>query len=280
MPGGRLAQATGASSGATLGRPMLSTSVSYRLIANNLDRSLERTRSDAPVALETRYYLDHIRNVTDIDGLIQDHRLFSYAMKAFGLDDMGYAKAFMRKILTEGINDPQSFANKLADDRFIEFARAFKFESLGTETTHTIEAQQGVVDRYIRQTMETEAGADDEGVRLALYFERKAPTVASAYGLLSDPALWQVLKTTFGFPAEMANADIEKQADAINARLDLADLQDPEKLARLITRFTATWDATNNAGQDPVLQLFSNQPAAQADLNLMMTLTSLKHGGP
>ncbi len=259
---------------------MLPTSVSYRLISSNIDRSLERTAKEAPVELETKYYLDHISDVKDIDGLIKDHRLFTYAMKAFGLEDMGYAKAFMRKVLVEGINNPESFGNKLSDDRFVEFASAFKFESLGTETTKTIQARQDVVDRYVRQAMENEAGAEDQGVRLALYFERKAPTVKSAYDLLGDAALWQVVKATFGFPAEMANASIEKQAEAISARLDVADLRDPEKLARLLARFTATWDATNNAGQDPVLQLFADQSAQQTDINLMMTLTSLKHGGP
>jgi hypothetical protein len=259
---------------------MLTTSATYRLIASDIDRSLARTRAEPPVALETRYYLDHIGAVKDIDGLVKDHRLFTYAMKAFGLEDMGGARAFMRKILSEGINDPKSFANRLADSRFIEFARVFNFDSLGPFTTQMPAARDGVVDRYIRQTLETEAGAENEGVRLALYFERKAPTVASAYGLLADPALWQVLKTTFGFPSEMANAAIDKQADAVLARLSLADLKDPVKLERLIQRFAAAWDATTAAAQDPVLMLFSNQPAAQTDTDLIMTVTSLKHGGP
>ena len=32
-------------------------------------------------------------------------RVFNYAMNAFGLGDMAYAKAFMRKVLTEGVDD-------------------------------------------------------------------------------------------------------------------------------------------------------------------------------
>ena len=52
------------------------------------------------------------------------------------------------------------------------------------------------------------------------------------------------MKTIYGFPDEMANADIEQQAAAVNARLNVADLQDPAKLDKLITRFTAVWDVT------------------------------------
>ena len=33
-----------------------------------------------------------------IDDFMKDTRLYNYAMKAFGLDDMAYAKAFMRKV--------------------------------------------------------------------------------------------------------------------------------------------------------------------------------------
>ena len=91
---------------------------------------------------------------------------------------------------------------------------------------------------------------------------REAPKVASAYGLLGDAALWKVVKTIFGFPDAMANADIEKQAAAVDARLDIADLKDPAKLDRLISRFAAAWDASQSAPADPVLALFDTQPGA------------------
>ena len=55
------------------------------------------------MALETAYYLKHIGDVKSIDDFIKDTRLFNYAMKAFGLEDMAYAKAFMRKVLVEGV---------------------------------------------------------------------------------------------------------------------------------------------------------------------------------
>ena len=113
--------------------------------------------------------------------------------------------------------------------------------------------QQTVVDRYTRQTLETNAGQDNEAVRLALYFQREAPNVKSVYGLLADTALWTVVKTTFGFPDTMANADIELQAKAVSQQLDIADLSDPTKLDKLITRFAAAWDAAerDHLGPDP-----------------------------
>lgn len=259
---------------------MTTTSTTYRLITRNLDRSLAQTAAEKPVALETAYYLKNIGNIKSIDDFIKDTRLFNYAMTAFGLDDMKQAKAFMRKVLTEGVADPTSFANRLADDRFVNFAKTFDFATSGEDTTASADATQGVVDRYVRQTMEVEAGADNEGVRLALYFQRTAPTVSSAYGILGDAALWQVVKTVYGFPDGMSNADIDKQAAAVNARLDIADLQDPTKLDKLIQRFAAVYDATDSSQVDPRLQLFAdNSSQTSIDLDLIMTLKSLKYGG-
>ena len=259
---------------------MQTTLSTYRMITSDIDRSLATTAAEHSVAAATEYYKSHIGEVKSIDDFIKDTRLYDYAMKAFGLEDMAYAKAFMRKVLVEGASDSKSFANRLADDRFVRLAETFNFAELGEETTQTTAVQQTVVDLYTRQALETDAGESNEAVRLALYFQREAPKVASAYGLLADEALWTVVQTAFGFPDEMAAADIDLQAKAISQQIDIADLSDPAKLEKLITRFAAAWDAQNVATSNPILVLF-NATGSQAsvDYDLLYALTSLKHGG-
>ena len=120
---------------------MISTSVAYRILAKDLDRSLQTTASEKSVTTATDYYLKNIGNVKSIDDFLKDTRLFKYAMKAFGLEEMDNAKAYMRKVLTEGISDPKSFANRLNDQRFVQFASAFNFTANGShmcvESTNT-----------------------------------------------------------------------------------------------------------------------------------------------
>ena len=96
----------------------------------NLTRSLKAAADKPQVARETAYYLDNIEKVKSIDDFLADDRIFAYAMKAFGLGDMTYAKAFMRKVLTEGIASSDTFANKLADKRYREFADTFNFAAV------------------------------------------------------------------------------------------------------------------------------------------------------
>ena len=110
---------------------MLTTAAAFDLTANNLTRSLENTARQPLVARDTEYYLENISNVTSVDDFLADDRLYRYAMKAHGLEDMTYAKAFMRKALEEGIDDPQSFANSLADSRYREFVEVFNFQRYG-----------------------------------------------------------------------------------------------------------------------------------------------------
>jgi hypothetical protein len=259
------------------------TLTSYALIASNLPRSLTTTAAKPQVSRETAYYLAHIENVKSIDDFLADDRVFAYAMKAFGLKDMAYAKAFMRKVLTEGIDKRDSFANTLSDARYREFVETFNFARYNTTTTIFERTRQGTVDRYVRQTLEEDAGAQNEGVRLALYFERKAPSITSALGILADAALLKVVQTALGIPAATSAMDLDKQAQIISARLDVADLKDPDKLASFLRRFASLWELDNPSssfgadGQTAVL--FSQPLELGIGGDLLASLQNLRLGG-
>ncbi len=409
---------------------MTSTLTSYMLLSRNLATSLQRKSAEPITARETAYYQANISNVKSVDDFMADQRLYSYAMKAFGLEDMTYAKAFMRKVLTEGTSDSSAFANRLADDRYVAFAKAFDFAagataqgtdptmisadlvfpaasakltlpsalaasydfsgtseasftlasqvdatttksativlnkaafagkvadlakvtpteiaaaisaqidasgadglkgkvqvgltangSLGFETIDYadlgLDGQQGgsgvnadtvyfaggttrtltvsnaalsgpgqtaidigngtapspganvktVVDAYLQQSLESDAGAEDTGIRLALYFARKAPTLKTGYDILSDPALTQVVNTAIGLPATSSATTsdaLAARASLISSKVDFASFQDPAKVEAFARRFAAIWDAQNNTATDPILALFSNDQA-------------------
>jgi hypothetical protein len=258
---------------------VINTLTSYRLLTRDIDRSLTQVESQPMVSRETEYYRANIEKVKSIDDFMADDRLFQYAMKAHGLSDMTYAKAFIRKALEGGIDASDSFANKLTDGRYKDFVSTFNFVRNGENTTLFEKTREGVVDRYLRQTLEEDAGRQNEGVRLALYFERKAPTITNAYELLADPALSKVVRTALGFPEALAQADIDKQAALIEDRLDFADLKDPEKLAELMTRFATLWEVNNPSAtmaSSPINVLFTQQPEFGISTDVLLTLQRMK----
>lgn len=261
---------------------MVSTMMSYRLIASDMTRSLQRVSKEPVVERETAYYKENIGKVKSIDDFMSDTRLFNYAMKAFGLEDMAYAKAFVRKILTEGVKSDDAMANKLTDKRYKEFATTFDFQGKGDKATQGTAAQQGVMDKYVRQTLETEAGSQNEGVRLALYFERKASTLTNAYEILGDKALLTMMQTTFGWPSAMSNADIDKQAKMIEGKVDFSKMSDPDYVSKLISRFTAMHEMNNPTASSPASiasLLLGGTSSVGISASILTTLQNFKPGG-
>ena len=57
---------------------------------------------------------------------------------------------------------------------------------------------RGAIDRFYQQQMESEAGNDNVGARLAIYFERKISGVEDALDILGDRALTQVVQNCPG----------------------------------------------------------------------------------
>jgi hypothetical protein len=260
----------------------LDTYTSYRLVTKDIEKSLQRVEDQPTVKRDTEYFLANISKVKTIDDFLKNDRLFRYAMKANGLEDMTYAKAFMKKVLKEGIEDSDSFANKLTDKRYYEFAKSFDFNGYGETATIFTRAQQGTVDKYLRQTLEQDAGKQNEGVRLALYFERKASGITNFYDVLADTALSKVVRTVLGLPDSFASADIDKQAKLFDEKLDIADFTDPKKLAKLMTRFTSMWEINNSSANstssatNQTSVLFSQSAAYGFSTNLMLSLSKLR----
>ena len=254
---------------------MLTTFSSFNLISTNLGKSISRTSSQPAVAREIDYYQKTIGSIKSVDGFVKNDRVFRFAMKAFGLEDMSYAKAFMKKMLTEGLESSGAMANRLSDQRYKEFVKAFNFERYGELTTTFSSTRAGTVDRYVRQTLEETAGAQNEGVRLALYFQRKAPSVTSGYAFMADPALLKVAQTVLGLPVGQ-RMDVDGTAKLIEKRINIPDLQSPEKVQKLLQRFAAMWDVNNGAMSSPFNAMSSGTAGGAMSVDLLYSLQRLK----
>jgi hypothetical protein len=98
---------------------------------------------------------------------------------------------------------------------------------------HPEQARPDVGAGHVRQTLEEQAGQENTGVRLALYLKRMAGDINTPYDIIADNSLAEIARTTFSIPAEMANTDVDTKI--IEKNLDIKDLQDPEKVEKLVT---------------------------------------------
>ena len=234
---------------------------------------------------EAKYYARQMQTVDSVKAFLSDPRLVAFVLEANGIDPASVDAEFMAKIFTSDLEDPDSFANQQADRSYRKIVASFNFDADGQVVRNDeaeIQSRRGIyqtIDSYVRQMMEEDAGNDNAGVRLALYFERKASTVSSPYDLIADDALFQVFKVLFSLPDAIANADVDAQADMIERYLDLKDLQDPEAVSKMIVKFSVLYDADNASTTDPALAILSGSGSAGISADLMMSLAQLRIGG-
>jgi hypothetical protein len=239
------------------------------------------TGADA-AKVEGAYYHNTITTIRSVDDLLADKRLVAYVVKAFGLQGSSASTTSLRKALTSDPTDKNSFANKQGQDhRLRDLAAAFNFSADGKINRVAGQPAQSrtgmleISDSYVRQTMESDAGEQNEGVRLALYFQRNAATIKSPLGILADKALLKVVRTALGLPEEVSQADIDVQAAMIKKRLDVADFQDPKKVNKFLARFAATYDVDNNSAiaSSPALAVLGvNTTDLGTDVGLLASL--------
>ena len=261
---------------------MLSTTASYLAVSSNLTRMQAATAASPQVKTDTAYFLANIGKVTSVADFVGNYRLFSYAMKAFGLEDMNYAKGLMTKVLDGGVTSSTALANTLGAN-YKAFATAFDFAGQGTYVTQTAAATTAVVSKYVEQSLEDKEGTQNQGVQLALYFTRNASSITNLYGLLADKNMLKVVETAFGLPSS-TTADIDyARGKTLSTYVSVSDLQDPTKVQKIAERFTAMWDlAGNNTSSDVsnVTQIFAaSSSTAGVGADLLLSLQGLRLGG-
>ncbi|WP_411033546.1 DUF1217 domain-containing protein [Shinella sp. BYT-45] len=234
---------------------------------------------------EAKYYSVQMQKVETVEEFLSDPRLVAFVLTANGIEPESVDAEFMAKIFTSDLDDPQSFVNQQADRAYRKIVAAFNFNAEGLverPDDAQIQSRRGIyetLDSHVRQKLEEEAGTDNAGVRLALYFERKAETISSPYDILADDALFEVFKVLYQLPDEIGSADIDAQADMIERYLELEDLQDPEKVSKMIVKFSVLYDLDNQATADPALSVLSGSGSSGISADVMMSLAQLRTGG-
>lgn len=246
---------------------------SYRRVAQRMKQELTNVEQRPDVSRAVERYRAAIKSVKSVDAFMASEDVYSLALKSVGLEEAIYAKALIRKVLTEGVDNPKSLANRMTDPRFRELAETFNFARYGSTATTFERTREGTVQRYLRLAVEESAGAQNEGVRLALYFQRKASGVRSPYMLLADRALLRVTQVALGLPQESSRLDVDKQADLIKKKLPVADLRDPQKVDRILQRFSALWDVEQRpAPVNLAMPSAGNQNGASAAIGIIQNI--------
>ncbi|WP_027550819.1 DUF1217 domain-containing protein [Bradyrhizobium sp. Cp5.3] len=217
-------------------------------------------------------YQEAIADIGSVSDLLANRKMVDFILVAKGLDPKKVSTEYLKKIFSSDLSNPKSFANTQSDPRFAEIVASFNFDNKGNVARLPMMGPQKrdqfreTQANYLQQSLEQQQGDTNPGVRLALYFQRKAGEITSAYDILADKALSEVFRTTFDLPDSMAAMPIDQQAKFVDRFMKIKDLSDPAKVAKLLNRFSAMYDIKNNQStgqaQSPLLDLFQGSSSA------------------
>jgi hypothetical protein len=253
-----------------------STTSTYLSIEKNLARYQKMIASEPAVKTATAYYAANIGKVKSIGDLVGNYRLLSYALTAYGLGDQVNNKALVTKVLEGGYTSSRALANTLSNPNWAKFAKAFDFVGSGASSISTSSAVSTTETNYDEAKLESQEGQQDVGVQLALYFQRVAPTIKSAYSVLGDENLLEAFQTIFGITLN-TNGNIDSNAAIVSKLMPMSDLTDPTKLKRLTERFTAQYTVLySSGGQDASspLTVTDGGTTTSSDLNASTSILS------
>lgn len=253
----------------------------YRVLSATEANQRELFNQTPQIAREITYFTENIGNVKTADDLVSDRRLMQVALGAFGLDEEVDKRAFIRKMLAEGTENPDAFANRFVDPRYQRLSAAFGFGNAGGARTGDPGFAQSITLQFSQRQFDIAVGESDENMRLALNFRREIQTYATAndpdgtawFSVMGDQPVRAVFEGAFNLPTSFGQLDIDRQRDDLRAQnnknfgsTSLAIFADPAQAEAVIERFL-------------ILRAAADGPSANAPGSTALTLLSSGSGG-
>lgn len=225
----------------------------WQFLQSSLETQQARFAESPAQDRDREYFKEKIGTITSAEELVDDYRLLRVALSAYGLEDDLPNRAFMEKVLSDGVTSDDALSNRLADKRYLAFSEAFGFG--GTLPPHS----QGpgfadkVLARFDRQAFEVAVGEQDADLRLALTATREVPEIAAAdtsdntawLTVLGNAPLRKVFETAFSLPSTIGVLSLDQQLDAFRAgservlgSSEFNTLNEPDAVDDLVRAFT------------------------------------------
>lgn len=224
----------------------------WAFLSRTRDRQEASHAATPAMQNDVAHFRDRFAKISTSDELVANRRVLRVVLGAFGLQDDLDNRAFIRKIIDDGVEDRRALANRLSDKRYAALARDLQHLAKGADTTAPDDLTTRLIDQYRTRSFEQAVGEQDQSMRLAMNLERELPQLAEGYSsdtarwfaLLGAPPLRQVMETALGLPKEFGALDIDQQVSRLKAAAGrqfgsnkIEDLAKPDAIAQITKRF-------------------------------------------
>ena len=206
------------------------------------------------------YFKDNLISADSAENLVKDRRLLTVALGAFGLSEEIDKKALIRRVLEDGTDDTRSFANRLNDTRWRNFAKAFGYGNVAGAPTASPAFREKIANQYIDRAFEERVGEVNTDMRLAMNFRREIAIIAENSAeqdvkwlqIMGQKPLRQVVEAALGLPASIGSVDLDRQVEVFQKKAEAlfgssspAIFTDPEVVDSALRRFFLQSDIQN-----------------------------------
>ncbi|MGJ8544675.1 MAG: DUF1217 domain-containing protein [Sulfitobacter sp.] len=247
----------------------MGTQTALQLFDATRDKQLELVARDALNARQIEAFSERIASIGSAKELVADTEVYTFVMRAFDLEDQIFGKALVRKVLESDVSESSALVNRLTDPNILEMYNSLGFTPEGGSSANFGDAdwQEDMVARFKERLVINSAAEDNVGAGIAIEFKSKASEINTWYDVLKDEDLGTFMRRALGLPDEMIQMDIDRQAELFAQKFDITKMQDPAEVDKLVSRFSAVYDALEGiAGQN------------NAALTLMQSAVSLGQG--
>jgi hypothetical protein len=243
------------SAGAPRGDPL----TALKQAEANRTTEIARTEQQPEVARDIAAFQKAVAGATDAASLLKNPDFLKVLLTANGLGDQVAYPALAQKALLSDPADKTSLVVRLANQSWTDTNTTYQFGAKGLAVIQDPAVQARLADAYAEVRWRESLDEKTPGLSSALTFRAEAAGVSSAYDILGDKVLRDVVTTALGLPQEIAIQPVETQAAAITSRLDLSRLKDARFVDTLTQRYLLDKQASAATASGPSLDSLAAQ---------------------
>ena len=235
----------------------------FRIFEATSPRQRDAFESNPTTQRALAYFRENIGNARTAADLVSDRRLLEVSLAAFGLSEEVDKRAFIRRVLEDGVDEPRALANRLGDARWRNLSAAFGYGDASGARVDLTSFRTDIAERFLDRAFEARVGDVNPDFRLALNFRREIATIANSetvdrsgwLRVIGQRPLRTVLESALGLPSSTATLDVDQQRTIFERRALVAFgspspsiFNDPAVVEDAIRRFFVRRDLENGPG--------------------------------
>ena len=224
----------------------------------NQTAEVARTAKDPMVARDIAAFKAGVAKAGGIDAALGNPAVLKVLLTANNLGAQVHYTGLAKKVLLSDPADANGLARKIGNAAWLNAAKTYDFKQNGLTKLRDPAVVATLTDAYAQVAWRQSLDKATPGLANALAFLQQAHSAKTAYDILGDPINRAVVTTALGIPRQIAFQPLTAQENAITARLDVKQLQDPKFVANLTSRYLLARQQdsqTANAGTADVTTL-------------------------